>query len=249
MIDLNADVGERNGAEGIAADLVMLDAVSSANVACGFHAGDAGSMRAICDAALARDVRIGAHVSYADRKGFGRRDQDVAPARLVEQTVEQLGTLAAIAVASGARVRYVKPHGALYNRAAVDLEIAAAIVDAIVGFDPALLILAPPSSALATVATAAGLEAVAEGFADRAYLPDGTLMPRSSPSGVLDHASALAQALSIARDRVVRTPDGGSIPVPARSLCVHSDTPGAGELARAIRAGLLGAGVELRPFT
>ena len=249
MIDLNADVGEREDPGGIAADLVILDAVSSANVACGFHAGDARVMRATCEAALARGVRIGGHVSYADREGFGRRDQDVEPAQLRDQILDQISALSAIAAATGTRVNYVKPHGALYTRAAVDAEVAGAIVDATVGFDPSLIILAPPGSVLARVGVAAGLDAVAEGFADRAYLPDGTLMPRSSPDAVLEHQSALEQAVSIARDRVVTTSDGSSIPLPARSLCIHSDTPGAGKLARALRAGLLEAGLDLRPFT
>lgn len=249
VIDLNADVGEREGAEWIAEDLTILAGISSANVACGFHAGDARTMRAICDEAVARHVRIGAHISYADRAGFGRRDRNVDPASLRDQSLYQLGALSAIAAAAGGLVTYVKPHGALYNRCAVDVTQATAVTDAIIAFDSSLALLGPPRSALLEVAASYGIRTVTEGFADRAYLPDRRLMPRDRPGSVLDPRSALAQASQIVVQQTVTASDGRPVALHVRSLCLHSDTPGAAELARALRSGLLRAGVEISAFT
>jgi UPF0271 protein len=247
-IDLNADVAERTGAGGLADDIAILGAVTSANVACGFHAGDAGTMRAICEAAIARDVRIGAHVGYDDRAGFGRRELDVAPRRLRDETLYQLGALAACAAAAGGRLAYVKPHGALYARCVADRPAADAIAAAAAAIELELALLGPPGSELLAAATAAGLAATAEGFADRAYMPDGTLVPRGRAGSVLDASQALAQAERIVGTGEAIATDGSAIAVVVGSLCVHSDTPGAAALADRLRRSLERAGVDVRPF-
>jgi UPF0271 protein len=224
VIDLNADVGE-----GVDGDIDLLALVTSANVACGFHAGDAATMRAVCAEAGERGVAIGAHVGYRDREGFGRRALGVPAATVEAETVEQIRALREV----GGRVAYVKPHGALYHRAGVDEACAAAIVSAADG----LAVLAAPGSALLAQARAAGVEAVTEGFIDRAYAPDGSLVPRGAEGAVLGVEDAVQQALTLAR---------GSLDV--RSLCLHGDTPGALELARRVVDELQAAGVELRSF-
>jgi UPF0271 protein len=239
VIDLNADVGE-----GLGGDINLLAFVTSANVACGFHAGDASTMRAICAEAVERGVAIGAHVGYCDREGFGRRSLDVPAATVEAETVEQIRALQA----AGGLVRYVKPHGALYYRAGVDEECAAAIVSALRGIDEGLAVLAAPGSALLAQADAAGQAAVAEAFADRAYEPDGSLVPRGTAGAVLGLEDAVRQALTIGRDATVTAIDGTLVHVGARSLCVHGDTPGAADLARRVAAELTAAGVELRSF-
>jgi UPF0271 protein len=236
VIDLNADVGERAGSEGVAADAAIITAVSSANVACGFHAGDGETMRAACEVAVAKHKRIGAHVSYLDREGFGRRELEVEPALLREHVAQQIRALQIIAGAAGGGVRYVKPHGALYNRAATDRVYAEAIASAIASVDGALKLLGPPDSQLLKAAESHGLDGFAEGFPDRGYKPDGTLVPRSEPGALLDHEAAIEQAQRLAAAGRVR------------SLCIHSDTPGAAELAIAIRNRLIGSGFEIRPF-
>jgi UPF0271 protein len=237
VIDLNADVGERPGAAGLAADMEIIGAFSSVNVACGFHAGDAATMRAICAEAVLRHKRIGAHVSHLDREGFGRRDIEVDPAALREQIVQQIAALRIEAGLEHGRVGYVKAHGALYNRAASDPVYAEAVVTAVAAVDPQLKLLAPPDSQMQRAAAAHGIEAVAEGFADRAYGPDGTLVPRGEPGAVISELGAvLAHAEELAGSGRVR------------SLCLHSDTPGAAKLAVAVRNRLIGAGYEIRPF-
>jgi 5-oxoprolinase (ATP-hydrolysing) subunit A len=237
VIDLNADVGERPGSAGIAADAEIIAAVSSANVACGFHAGDGETMRAVCEIAVAKHKQIGAHVSYLDREGFGRRDLEVEPALLRDHVAQQIRALRIVAGAAGGVVGYVKPHGALYNRAAVDHLYAEAIASAIASVDARLKLLGPPGSQLLAAGEAHRLEGFAEGFPDRAYQANGTLVPRNEPGAVLDHAAALEQARRLAADGRFR------------SLCIHSDTPGAAELAIATRNKLIGAGFEIRPFT
>jgi 5-oxoprolinase (ATP-hydrolysing) subunit A len=224
VIDLNADVGE-----GVEGDVDLLAFVTSANVACGFHAGDASTMRAVCVEAAERGVSIGAHVGYRDREGFGRRALDVPAATVEAETVEQIRALQE----AGGRVAYVKPHGALYHRASVDEECATAIVSAVDG----LPVLAAPGSALLAQARAAGVEAVTEGFVDRAYAPDGSLVPRGAEGAVLGVGEAVRQALTIARVRL-----------DVRSLCLHGDTPGVLELAQRVVAELGAAGIELRSF-
>lgn len=238
VIDLNADVGERPGAEGISADASIVAVFSSLNVACGFHAGDAATMRAVCAEAVLRHKRIGAHVSHMDRPGFGRRDLEVDPGTLRQQLVQQIAALRIEAGLEHGPVGYVKPHGALYNRAAVDRDYADAVVSAIASVDRHLKLLAPPDSEMLRSAEAHGIDGVAEGFADRAYRSDGTLVPRSEAGAVLTEPDAVvAHAQQLA--------ESGRF----RSLCIHSDTPGAPELAIAIRNRLIGAGFEIRPFS
>ncbi len=239
VIDLNADVGE-----GVDGDIDLLALVTSANVACGFHAGDASTMRAVCAEAVERGVAIGAHVGYRDREGFGRRSLDVPVATVEAETVEQIRVLQE----AGGRVAYVKPHGALYHRASVDRECAAAIVSAIRAVGGGLTVLAAPGSALLGEASAVGIDAVPEAFADRAYAPDGSLVPRGTAGAVLGVEEAVRQALTIARDATVTAIDGTRVRVDARSLCLHGDTPGAIDLARRVVAELEAADVELRSF-
>ncbi|RMI32300.1 LamB/YcsF family protein [Nocardia stercoris] len=247
-IDLNSDLGEGFGAWRMGDDAALLDLVTSANIACGFHGGDPGIMRRTCEAAVARGVRIGAHVSYRDLAGFGRRAMSVPPAELADECLYQIGALAAFARAAGDRVRYVKPHGALYHAAAGDRALADAVVAATVAAGvPAVL--GPPGSQLLAAAAAAGLEHYGEGFADRAYTPAGGLVARELPGSVLPLEAALAQAVSIATAGTATDVDGAPVPVAARSLCVHGDSPGAVDMARAIRDALIGNGIELRPFS
>jgi UPF0271 protein len=245
-IDLNADLGEGYGDWSMGEDAAMLGVVTTANIACGGHAGDGSTMRAACRAAAARDVAITAHVAYPDLQGFGRRFLDIAPADLTDQVIVQVGALQAMARAEGTRVRGVKPHGALYNALAHHEAQAGAVVRAL-GELGGLPLVAAPGAAVVPVAEAAGLEVVLEGFADRAYLPDGTLTPRALPGAVLtDPGAVTAQALSIATAGGVRAADGSWVELPVRSLCLHGDTPGAVALARAVRAGLEEAGTILR---
>ncbi len=248
VIDLNADVGERPGRELLADDAAILDAVTSANVACGLHAGDAETMRASCEAAVARGVRIGAHVGYDDRAGFGRRELGVAAARLRDETSYQLDALESCAEAVGGRLAYVKPHGALYARCVADRPAADAIAAAAAAFERPLALLGPPDSELLAAAAARGLVPVAEGFVDRAYLANGELMARGRPGSVLAPAAALEQAERLACAGRAVAADGTPLRLIVGSLCVHSDTPGAARLARRVRDRLELAGVEFRAF-
>lgn len=247
-IDLNSDLGEGFGAWSMGEDDALLEVVTSANIACGFHAGDPSIMRRSCATAVERGVRIGAHISYRDLAGFGRRAISMPARQLTDECLYQIGALDGFARAAGDRVRYVKPHGALYNSAAEDPEIAQAIAAAVATYG-GLSLLGLPGSEFEAAAAAAGIGFHAEGFADRAYTPAGTLVPRSRPGSVLDSESALAQAVSIATDGKARDVDGAPVAVPARSLCVHGDSPGAVAMARAIRGTLTERGVELRAFT
>ena len=222
--------------------------MTSANVACGFHAGDPAIMVATCAAAHARGVRIGAHLGYRDLAGFGRRALAVPPGALADEATYQLGALAACAGRSGARVTYVKPHGALYHRCAADPEAARALLGAVRAFDPGLPVLGPPGSALLIAARELGLPAVQEGFADRAYAPDGGLLDRSAPGAVLAMADARRQATALAAGAPVPAAGGGTVPVQVESICVHGDTPGAVELAREVRRAVEEAGCPVRPF-
>lgn len=248
-IDLNADSGESFGAWRLGDDEAMLDVVSSANIACGYHAGDPLTMRTTARAAAERGVTIGAHPSYRDRAGFGRRFMDVPPDELEADVLAQLGALDACCRSTGQRIVYVKPHGALYNAAARHEGQAAAVVRAIRTFDPDLAVLGLPGSALLHFAADADLRAVTEAFADRAYAADGTLVPRSVDGAVLHDADQVAaRTVALATTGTVTTLDGTTITVKAASVCVHGDTPGAVGLARAVRAGLEAAGVEIAPF-
>jgi 5-oxoprolinase (ATP-hydrolysing) subunit A len=243
-IDLNADLGE-----GIGDDAALLQVVTSANVACGFHAGDPATMQSVCRLAVIHGVIVGAQVSYRDREGFGRRFINVDPDELTADVLYQLGALNAIARHCGSRVSYLRPHGALYNRAVNDELHAAAVVAAVQDYDQRLPVVGLPNSRLLALADAAGLPQVPEAFVDRAYTADGTLVPRSESDAVLtDPDDVVAQAVRIAMSGQVVAVDGTVVPVSARSLCVHSDTPGALALAIRVREALVMSGVTIAPF-
>jgi 5-oxoprolinase (ATP-hydrolysing) subunit A len=224
QVDLNADVGE-----GLATDDELLRVVTSANVACGFHAGDDATMRRLCEASAKLGVTVGAHVGYRDREGFGRRELDVEPSVIEAETLEQIEQLQAYG-----HVAYVKPHGALYHRASVDAGCASAIVAGVLAADGPRAVLAFPGSLLFALAEEAGLAAVAEGFADRAYDTNGQLVSRSEPGALLDADAAVRQAMTLAGE--------------VGSICVHGDSPDAVVLARRVAEGLRGAGFELCAF-
>ncbi|MEU7989881.1 5-oxoprolinase subunit PxpA [Streptosporangium canum] len=250
VIDLNADLGEGFGIWRLGDDMALLDVVTSANIACGFHAGDPLTIRRTCAAAVDRGVMIGAQVSYRDLAGFGRREMEVDPEELCAEVLYQLAAVDGIARAMGGRVSYVKPHGALYNRICRDLEQADAVVEAVADYDRDLPLLTLPGSAVHEIAAREGVATVTEAFADRAYTPAGTLLPRRSPGAVLhDPAAVAARAVRMATARTVTAVDGSQVPVDARSICVHGDTPDAVLLARAVRDGLIAAGVTLKAFT
>jgi UPF0271 protein len=249
-IDVNSDLGESYGVWTLGDDDAMLSVVTSANVACGFHAGDPTVLRAACRRAVERDVAIGAQVSYPDLLGFGRRHLDMDVDELRDAVLYQLGALDAFAQVAGSEIAYVKPHGALYHAATVQRSIAEAIVAAASEYDPSLAVLGLPGSELLIAAAEAGLEAVAEAFADRAYRPDGGLVARREPGSVITDPDEVAgRAVRIATDGEVVAIDGSVVSVRARSICVHSDTPGAVGLARAVRAALDAAGVGVYRFT
>lgn len=249
-IDLNADLGEAFGVWSLGDDEAMLDLVTSANVACGFHAGDPSTLRRVCQAAAARNVAIGAQVSYPDLAGFGRRFIDIDPVELRDAVLYQLGALDAFAQVAGTGVAYVKPHGALYHACVSNYAQAEAVVLAAHEYDPSLAVLGLPGSHVLAIADSIGMEFVPEAFADRAYLADGALVPRSQPESVItDPTQVAARAVAIATEHRVIAIDGTVVDVSARSICIHGDTPGAVGLARAVRAGLEIAGVGIYPFT
>ncbi|MFI1732528.1 LamB/YcsF family protein [Streptomyces acidicola] len=248
-IDLNADLGEGFGRWRLTDDEQLLSVVTSANVACGFHAGDAATMRRVCELAAGRGVRIGAQVSYRDLAGFGRRAMDVPPAELAAEVAYQIGALAVFARAAGARVAYVKPHGALYNRVVHDEEQAGAVVEGVRLADAALPVLGLPGSRLLKLAEQAGLPVVTEAFADRAYTDEGTLVPRGQDGAVISDADAVVErSVGLALSGTVTSHSGERVMVRARSLCLHGDTPGAVELARRVRDELESAGVRVEAF-
>jgi UPF0271 protein len=249
MIDLNSDLGEGYGAWKMGDDDALLAIVSSANIACGFHAGDPQVMRRTVATAVRGGVTVGAHVSYPDRRGFGRYDVKMPPSEVTDDVLYQIGALDAFARAAGTRVSYIKPHGALYNRIAVDRDLADAVVAAIREYDPGLPLLTLPGSVAATAGEEAGIPVVAEGFADRAYTPDGRLVPRREPGAVLTDPDLVgARAVRMATAQIVTAVDGTDIPMPIASLCVHGDSPGAVRLAQAVRSGLTVADVAISPF-
>lgn len=248
-MDLNADLGESFGSWTMGDDASMFRIVSSANVACGFHAGDPLTMLDSCRAAFELDVRVGAHVGYRDLAGFGRRSLDMTFDELFGDVLYQLGALDGMAHAVGASVDYVKPHGALYNRIVHDPDQAEAVVAAVHAYDPGLPVLGLPGSAWLKLAEESGHPVFREAFVDRAYLPDGTLVPRSEEGAVLeDPAAVVAQAVRLATRKEVVAVDGTVVPVSADSLCIHGDTPGAVNMAAAVRAGLEEAGVQIEAF-
>jgi UPF0271 protein len=241
-VDLNADLGE-----GAGHDDELLALVTSANIACGFHAGDADTIHKSIDAARKHNVAVGAHPSLFDRENFGRRELPVTPEEVFDAVTYQLGVFQAIAEAAGVRPNHVKPHGALYNMAVRDEKLADTIARAIASADSALILFAPARTALARAAEAHGLKIAREVFADRNYLNDGALVPRSRPDALLhDPAEAAERVLRMLREGKVRAVDGADVGVRAETICVHGDTPGAVEFARALRSRLEKDGVIIR---
>jgi 5-oxoprolinase (ATP-hydrolysing) subunit A len=248
-VDLNADLGEGFGAWRLGDDEALLAVITSANVACGFHAGDPSTLARTVSLAAERGVRIGAQVSYPDLVGFGRRRMDVRPDDLTADVLYQIGALHAFCKTNGTRVSYLKPHGALYNRIVDDEVQARAVVEALSRWDSDLPLVTLPQSVAAQVALAAGVRVVAEAFADRAYTPDGRLVDRRSAGAVLtDPAEIAARVVRLVRDGVVAAASGDDVPVQADSVCVHGDTPDAVTIAVAVRDALQAAGVAVRPW-
>jgi UPF0271 protein len=248
-MDLNSDLGEGFGQWTLGDDDALLEVVTSANVACGYHASDASIMRRVCAKAVASGVAIGAQVGYRDLPGFGRRFIDVEPDALTADVVYQVGALQAFARIAGDRVRYVKPHGALYNAIVHHEEQAAAVVAAVVAYDRTLPVLGLPGSVFLRLAAEAGLTTVAEAFADRAYTPEGTLVSRRLAGAVLhDPAEIARRCVAMATGEAITDVDGGPLVLAPDSICVHGDTRGAVEIARQVREALSTAGVTLAPF-
>ena len=249
MIDLNSDLGESFGAWRVGDDEAMFAVVTSANVACGFHAGDPLTMAESVERAVRHGVALGAHPGYRDLVGFGRRALDTSPAELAAELLAQLGALDGIARGSGVRVRYVKAHGALYHRLGVDEPAAHAFAEAIARYDPTLPVLGQPSSALERAADAAGLRFAREAFVDRGYVADGSLVPRGEAGAIVDDPAAAAErALELAETGGITADDGSRVELAPDSLCLHGDTAGAVAMARAVRAALEAAGIEIRAF-
>jgi UPF0271 protein len=248
-IDMNCDMGESFGPWRMGADDRVMPHITSANIACGAHAGDPGVMRRTVRLARAAGVAVGAHPGFADLQGFGRREMTVDPSEVEDSLIAQIGALAAIAKAEGAALQHVKAHGALYNMAARDRAVANAIARAIASIDTSLIMFGLPNSPMIEAARAAGLRVAAEGFADRAYQPDGSLAPRSGPGSVIhDIEVVVSRAVRMARDGVVLTPDGAEVALRVDTICVHGDTPGADELVKKIREALHAAGATVSPI-
>ncbi|MDX6300340.1 MAG: 5-oxoprolinase (ATP-hydrolyzing) subunit [Nocardioidaceae bacterium] len=248
-VDLNSDVGESFGRWQLGDDAAVLRVVTSANVACGFHAGDPSTLRRTCALAAEHGVVVGAQVGYRDLPGFGRRFIDVDPSELVDDLLYQIGGLAAMAAASGLAVNYVKPHGALYNAVVTHERQAKAVVEAVRTYDAGLPLMGLPGSVLLAEAERAGLRAVREAFADRAYTPEGTLLSRREPGAVLsDPAEVARRVVRMVTEGQVEAVDGTRVAVDVESVCVHGDSPGAVGMAEAVRAALAGAGVDLAAF-
>ena len=249
-VDLNADLGEGFGMWELGDDEAMLDVVTSANVACGFHAGDPALLLRTCRTAAKRGVRIGAQVSYRDLAGFGRRFIDVHPAELTAEIIYQIGALQALAHAAGSSVSYVKPHGALYNTIVNNHGQARAVAQAVHAVDPGLTVLGLSGSVFFAEAEELGLRTVPEAFADRAYRSDGQLVSRKMPNAVLHDVAEIADRVAsmVTAGRVAAV-DGSTIPITVESVCVHGDSPGAVQIANAVRDRLVAEGVELKAFT
>ena len=246
-IDLNADVGESLGPWPMGDDQALIPLVTSVNIACGFHAGDPRTIERTVALAVASGAAIGAHPGYPDLAGFGRRDLAMAPDDLEAAIIYQVGAVAAFARAAGAELRHVKAHGALYNRAAVDPETAAAVARAVRRCSADLVLVGLAGSVMLRAGLDAGLRVAAEAFPDRAYESDGTLRSRALPGAVLTDSAAIAErAVAMVRDGVVVAMDGSSVLLRAETICLHGDTPGAANHARAVRAALMAAGIEVR---
>jgi 5-oxoprolinase (ATP-hydrolysing) subunit A len=248
-VDLNADVGESFGAYSIGDDEVLLASITSASIAAGFHGGDPTVLRRTIQRARKYNVRIGAHPGLPDLSGFGRREMRLAAAEAEDLVLYQIAAVAGVARAEGVSLQHVKPHGALYNMAARDSDLAAAIVRAVKAFDPSLTLFAAPNSKLLEAGLAGGLRVAAEAFADRAYESDGTLARRGAAGSVLtDPSSIVARAVRMITEGVVMAVDGTPVPIAVDTLCVHSDTPGAGVLGGRLRDGLKAAGILVQPL-
>ena len=253
VIDLNADVGEADNPEWAWAEAQILQAVSSANIACGGHAGDDASMRTTVRGAVASGVTIGAHPAFPDRENFGRRSlvlgEDITETELTRSLTAQIVRLAEICAEEGAAIAYVKPHGQLYNDAVSDARKAELIARTIAAIDPKLILLGGPNSEMGRAAEAHGLRFVAEGFIDRRYSDHGHLVSRSNPGAVIeDQKARMAQAVSLATTGRVETVSGQPLTITARSLCLHGDSAGAVETAHQARAAIEAAGVRVEPF-
>lgn len=248
-VDLNADLGESFGRWVLGDDDAMLGLVTSANVACGFHAGDASTLRRTCALAADVGVVVGAQVGYRDLAGFGRRFIEMDPVELADDVVYQLGALDGMCRVAGTAVRYLKPHGALYNAVVHHTAQARAVVDAVRAYDPALPVLGLPGSELLRAAEDSGLRGVPEFFVDRGYTPEGTLVPRSTAGALLHDPGEVAKRVRrLVSDGVVRAVDGSDVPVRAESLCVHGDSPAAVAMAEAVRTALESDGIVLEAF-
>ena len=245
-IDLNSDLGESFGPWPMGQDAALMESISSANVACGFHAGDPGAMRATIGLARDKGVAIGAHPGFPDLVGFGRREMKATPAEVEDLVLYQVSALAGMASAQGMRLQHVKAHGALYNMACRDRALADAIAKAVAALDRSLILFGLPNSELLRAGAAAGLQVAAEVFADRAYDPDGSLTARSKPGSVIvDTGKVVERAVTMVRDRKVIAVDGSTIELQADTICLHGDTPGAADHARAVRKGLESAGIRI----
>jgi len=245
-IDLNCDIGESFGHYSLGNDAAMVDIVTSANIACGLHAGDPLVMRHTVEMAIARGVAVGAHPGYPDLQGFGRRALSMGAKELEATILYQLGALTGFVAVAGGRLTHVKPHGALYNTAARDPKVARAIARAVISFDPRLIVVTLPDSALAGAASSEGLSVAAEGFADRAYRKDAALVPRGHPGAVIhDPAEVAARAVQMVTEGTVEAITGETIDLRIDTLCVHGDTPNAPAIARSLRRALEAAGVAI----
>lgn len=250
QIDLNCDMGEGFGRYDIGEDAEVMPLISSANVACGFHASDPGTMHRTMRLAKEFDVAVGAHPSFPDRVGFGRREMAASPAEIQDDVMYQLGALLAFCKAEGVPLRHVKPHGALYNLAARKIEVATAIAAAVRAVDPSLYLVGQCGSAMAMAAGEAGLKFAAEAFADRGYGKDGRLVSRRELGAVLDDPGVVAErVVRMVRDGEVTAVDGTDLSIDPKTVCVHGDTPGVVALLRAIRRRLEGEKIEVKPFS
>ena len=246
-VDLNADLGESSATSPAGEDPALMRHITSANVACGFHAGDPGVMRATVALAREYGVAVGAHPGFPDLEGFGRREMRVSPRDVEDFVVYQVGALAAIAAAQGVRLQHVKPHGALFNMAVRDVSLADAIARAAATIDRSMILFGLPGSEIVAAGRRAGLRTACEAFADRAYHPDGTLVPRQQPGAVFDDPDTVARrVLHMVREKTVDALDGSRVTLTVDTICVHGDTPGAADLAARIRSALANAGVGVR---
>ena len=245
-IDLNSDLGESFGPWPMGDDAALMDSITSANVACGFHAGDPGAMRQTIALARERGVAIGAHPGFQDLVGFGRREMKATATEVEDLVLYQVSALAGMALTQGVRLQHVKPHGALYNMACRDRVLADAIAKAVASFDRSLILFGLPDSELLRAGKAAGLATAAEVFADRAYDADGSLTSRTKPGSVIhDRQAVVERAIRMVKERQVVATDGSTIALKADTICLHGDTQGAANLARAVRQGLQSAGVHV----